>query len=190
MAERCGLFVIIALGESVLVTGSTFAGMAWQPAGVAAFVLSFIGSVAMWWIYFAIGAERGSERIAHSSDPGRMARLAYTYLHVPIVAGIVVGAVADELVLAHPLGHTEGAALATVVGGPALYLLGNALFKRTSSANVPLSHLVGLALLGALALLAPHAAPLWLSAATTVVLVLVAAWEWMSLGRQRPAHAG
>jgi low temperature requirement protein LtrA len=58
----------------------------------------------MWWIYFHKGAEAGSEQISKSSEPGRLARLAYTYLHMPIVAGIIVAAVADELVLKHPSG--------------------------------------------------------------------------------------
>ena len=56
----------------------------------------------MWWIYFHKGAEAGSERISRSSEPGRLARLAYTYLHMPIVAGIILSAVADEIVLKHP----------------------------------------------------------------------------------------
>ena len=61
-------------------------------------------SIAMWWIYFHKGAEAGSEQISKSSEAGRMARLAYTYLHMPIVAGIIVSAVADDLVLTHPGG--------------------------------------------------------------------------------------
>ena len=72
-----------------------------------------------------------------------------------------------------------------ILGGPALYLIGNALFKRLSAPNMPLSHLVGL---GLLALLAPAAAittPLVLSAATTAVLIMVAAWEWLSLRNER-----
>src|SRR5262245_59058299 len=102
IAERCGLFVIIALGESILVTGATFGRMDWTPMVVGAFAVAFLGSVAMWWIYFNIGAERGSEQIAHSDDPGRLGRLAYTYIHLLLVAGIIVSAAADELVLAHP----------------------------------------------------------------------------------------
>ena len=103
MAERCGLFIIIALGESILVTGATFAELPWTAATVAAFLSAFVGSVAMWWIYFNIGAETGQP--AHRRGraiPGRLARLAYTYLHLPLVAGIIVAAVGDELVLAHP----------------------------------------------------------------------------------------
>ena len=61
----------------------------------------------MWWIYFHKGAEAGSEQISKSARSGRLARLAYTYLHMPIVAGIILTAVADELVLKHPTGHSD-----------------------------------------------------------------------------------
>ena len=102
MAERCALFVIIALGESILITGATFAGLTWTAEHVGAFLVAFIGSVAMWVIYFNIGAERASRLIASSDDPGRMARSGYTYIHILIVAGIIVAAVGDELALHHP----------------------------------------------------------------------------------------
>jgi low temperature requirement protein LtrA len=185
MAERCALFIIIALGESILVTGATFAELDWSLTTVAAFVVAFVGSVAMWWIYFDSGAERGSAHIAGSSDPGRMARLAYTYLHLPIVAGIIVGAVADELILAHPTGHVDPKTIAAALGGPALYVLGTALFKATIARRFPLSHLVGLVLLPLLLLVATDMSPLALGAAAAVVLLLVATWERLSL-RKRP----
>lgn len=189
LAERCALFVIIALGESILVTGSTFAQQAWNTSTVTAFVIAFLGSVAMWWIYFDTGAERASRRIAHSDDPGRQGRLAYTYLHLVIIAGVIVSAVADELVLTHPhhfRGH-DNAAIATILGGPALYVAGNALFKWVSNdrRGPPFSHCVGLALLAALTPLAySHAfSPLILGTATTTVLVIVAVWETIALRR-------
>ena len=69
MAERCALFVIIALGESILVTGATFAGLTWTAEHVGAFLVAFIGSVAMWVVYFNIGAERGSRQIAAPTIP-------------------------------------------------------------------------------------------------------------------------
>ncbi len=187
MAERCGLFIIIALGELILVTGATFATLPWTPATVAASLAAFVGSVAMWWIYFNIGAERGSRLIASSADPGRLARLAYTYIHLPIVAGIIVAAVADELVLAHPAGHSSPETIATVLGGPALYLAGNLLFKRATAERLPLSHLGGLVLLALLVPLAMVAPPLVAACAATLVLVLVAAWEWRSLALPRAA---
>jgi len=181
MAERCGLFIIIALGESVLITGATFAELTWTAEHAGAFLVAFVGSVAMWAVYFNIGAERSSRLIASSDDPGRLARSGYTYCHIPIVAGIIVAAVGDELVLHHPGGHTDETMAAAILGGPALYLVGNAIFKRLSAPYFPLSHLVGL---GALAVLIPavtFATPLMLSAGTTAVLIVVAVWEWWSL---------
>ena len=134
----------------------------------------------MWWIYFNIGAERGSQQIAHSADPGRIARAVYTYFHIPIVAGIVVCAVADEITIAHPGGHVDLPSAIVLLGGPALYIGGNVFFKRASAKYYPLSHLVGL---GLLALIAPFAlllTPLALGGATTVVLIVVAIWETRS----------
>jgi low temperature requirement protein LtrA len=186
MAERCGLFIIIALGESILITGATFAGLPWTAEHVGAFAVAFVGSVALWVVYFNIGAERSSRLIAASDDPGRMARSGYTYLHILIVAGIIVVAVGDELALHHPNGPNDLKTAIVLIAGPALYLVGNMLFKRLSAPYVPLSHLAGL---GMLALLAPAAAlttPLVLSAATTAVLIVVATWETLSLRPPRP----
>jgi low temperature requirement protein LtrA len=132
MAERCAGFVIIALGESIVVTGATFADLTWTTENVIAFVSALLGSIAMWWIYFHKGAEAGSEQISKSSEPGRLARLAYTYLHMPIVAGIIVSAVADDLVLADPGGDADYKTMLSAIGGPLLFLVGTILFKHLS----------------------------------------------------------
>lgn len=184
LAERCALFIIIALGESILVTGATYAEQAPSLDSLAAFAVAFAGSVAMWWIYFDTGAERGTQRITNSDDPGRVARIAYTYLHLPIVAGIVVGAVGDEMMLAHPHGQATTAA-AVIVGGPTLYVLGTMLFKWVTSdrRSPPLSHLAGLALFAILFAVATSLSPLGLGTAATAVLIVVAVWEGLALGR-------
>ena len=188
LAERCSQFVLIALGESVLVTGSSFADTLWQSRTLLAFVSAFIGSVAMWWIYFDLGAERGSRAIRRSADPGRTARVAYTYLHLLIVAGIIVCAVADELTLHDPQQLSDQISGAVLLGGPMLYLLGNAWFKKTvNGTHLPLSHLIGLALLTALALTVGRWSIAPLGIATTAVLVLVAIWEMCSLRTLRQA---
>jgi low temperature requirement protein LtrA len=191
LAERCSQFVIIALGESVVVTGSSFADTLWQSQTLLAFVSAFIGSVAMWWIYFDLAAERGSRAIRQSTDPGRTARVAYTYLHLLIVAGIIVCAVADELTLRDPRQLSDLISGAVLLGGPMLYLLGNAWFKKTvNGTNLPLSHLIGLALLAALALTVGHWSIAPLGMATTAVLVLVAIWEMCSLRTLRQVLSG
>lgn len=184
MAERCALLIIIALGEGILVTGATFAGLAWDGATLAALAIAFASSVAMWWVYFDVGMKRGADHIAHHRDSGRVARNVYTYAHIPIVAGIVVTAVADELLLAHPTGHVDPALIASGVGGPALFLAGTMLFKRVTSNRpwLPFSHIVGLSLFGVLALAAwpLHLPPLVVGGASAAILLLVAVWEWGS----------
>src|ERR1700749_948439 len=107
MAERCAGFIIIALGEAVVVNTATFADLAWPHEHGTAFASAFVSGIAMWWIYFHKGAEAGSEMISKSAESGRVARLAYTYLHMPIVGGIVLTAVADEGVLNAPPGHPD-----------------------------------------------------------------------------------
>ncbi len=189
MAERCSLFIIIALGESVLVAGAAFAGLAWTPETVGAFLAALVGSIAMWWLYFDTGAQRGSEVIAGSENPGRLARLVYTYIHLLIVAGIIVAAVADDLVLIHPSGISEPGVIAAILGGPAIYLLGNLFFKRAICGRPPLSHIAGLLMLVPLVPVASTLAPLALGALTTLVLVIVAAWEWISLRRKPKSGA-
>ncbi|WP_331041126.1 low temperature requirement protein A [Allosphingosinicella sp.] len=185
-SERCGLFIIIALGESILITGATFAETEWALPVVVAFAAAFVGTVAMWWLYFDTGATRAARLLAQDKDPGRMARLAYTYFHIPIVAGIIVTAASDEMALAHPTGHAGAAEVAALIGGPALYLFGNLIFKRTSGSEYfPLSHIVGLCLLGAMVLPATRLSPAVISLAVTAILVIVAVWELISLRETR-----
>jgi low temperature requirement protein LtrA len=182
MAERCAGFIIIALGESIVVTGATFADLAWTMETVTAFASAFVGAIAMWWIYFHRGAEAGSEQISRSSEPGRLARLAYTYLHMPIVAGIILSAVADELVLTHPAEHSDLKTVLSAIGGPLLFLVGTILFKHTFRGFLQLSHGAGIVALAILAWFANALSPLMLSLLTSAIMIIVAVWESISLG--------
>jgi low temperature requirement protein LtrA len=187
MAERCALFIIIALGEAVLVTGATFAKLPHDAPTIAAFVTSFVGSATMWWIYFDVGAKRGSRMIAEAEIglAGRVARNAYTYLHLPIVGGLIVTAVGDEKMLAHPVGHAELGFVLTAVGGPLLFLVGNQAFKWATSGQrwPPLSHGIGTVLLIALGTAGyfGHWQPLTIGMLAAATLILTAVWEWLSL---------
>jgi low temperature requirement protein LtrA len=182
MAERCAGFIIIALGESIVVTGATFADLEWTAQSVSAFASSFVGAIAMWWIYFHKGAVAGSEQISRSSEPGRLGRLAYTYLHMPIVAGIILTAVADELVLTHPAETSDLKTVLSGIGGPLLFLIGTILFKHTVRGFLQLSHGAGIVVLAALAWFAGALSPLTLSLLTSAIMIVVAAWETISLG--------
>jgi low temperature requirement protein LtrA len=186
MAERCGLFIIIALGEAILVTGATFAKLTPDEPTIAAFATSFIGSAAMWWIYFDTGAKRAGEAIEEKgADAGRIGRNAYTYLHMPIVAGIVVTAVGDELMLSHPLEHADLSYVLVTCGGPFLFLIGNQMFKWTTAHYYmpPLSHFAGMLVLVGVGIfgLSAHWTPLTIGMAATGALILTAVWEWFSI---------
>jgi low temperature requirement protein LtrA len=177
MAERCGLFVIIALGETILIAGWAYAEDGPRMATTGALIVAFVEISTLWWIYFDSGQERGSERIAHAVEPGELGRLAYTYFHIPITAGIVVCAVSGEFVLSHPDARTDPGAAAVILGGPAAYLLGTLLFKRSISDRWPLSHIAGVLLLGLSLPLATETSLLGLAGIATLILVLVAASE-------------
>lgn len=177
IVERCALFVIVALGESVLVTGATLAkSTAWDAPGLIAFFVAFLGSIAMWWIYFDISTKDATEAIVESDNPGQIA--AYThYLHVALIAGVIVTAVGNDLSIAHPAHHVDFGGMAVIFGGPAIYLIGNALYKRLIYGGVPITHVAGLL---ALAITAPFAFMtdlLMISGITTVIVLVVAIWE-------------
>jgi low temperature requirement protein LtrA len=107
--------------------------------------------------------------------------LAYTYLHMPIVAGIIVGAVADELVLNHPAGHSDAKTVLSAIGGPLLFLIGTILFKFAIRGWLQLSHCFGIITFAILAWFAGDLSPLVLSLVTTAILIIVAVWETVSL---------
>jgi low temperature requirement protein LtrA len=124
--ERFQLFVIIVLGESIVLAGATASDTGLSLEVVAALLLSFLSSTALWWLYFGEVAGSVLERMrgATAEERGQIGRDIYTYLHLPIVAGIVLVAVGDELVIGHPTDalHDSGALIA--LGAPALFLAG------------------------------------------------------------------
>jgi low temperature requirement protein LtrA len=188
MAERCSLFVIIALGEAVVVNGATFAELDWTAVNILAFLAALVGAIAMWWVYFHKGAEAGSELLSKSAESGRLARIAYTYLHMPIVAGIILTAVSDELVVKHPTGPSDIRTIVSKIGGPLVFLVGTILFKHAIRGFLQLSHGIGIILLMVLWWFAADLSPLWLSVATSVIMIVVAVWESVSL-QSRPEEA-
>ena len=177
LAERSALFVIISLGESFLVTGFAFVAQESTVAGIVGVLSAFFTAVGMWWLYFDHGEKAGSRSLKSAADPDRIGRVAYTYVHAIIIGGIVLTSVADKEVLSHPDSAMKLSTALTIVGGPLLYLLGLALFRRVVSGEVVWSQLGGAVLLvvalGASALLTP----LLLGVVCTLIVMATAAWE-------------
>lgn len=189
LAERCQLFVIVALGETILLTGATLSEMeSWSLPVLIASLVAFLGSLAMWWVYFDTSSKAGSHAISQAENPGQLGAY-FHYVHVALVGAIIVCAVANELVIAHPEGRIQHATAAVLLLGPALYLFANALYKRLVYHRFPLSHLAGLLALAALAPVAYLTDLLMVNGLTTLIMVVVAVWESISRGRAPQRHA-
>ena len=185
LAERCQAFILIALGESIVVIGATLSRQlesGVSAAEAAAFLIAVIGSVGLWWLYFDRSAEEAARVIAASADPGRQGRTAYHLIHPVMVAGIIVIAAADQVVLSRP--GTVGAATTAwlILGGTALFIAGHAAFKIAVWRVVPWSRLAAVAVLGLLGLAAPQLSALALGACAAAVVIAVAVLDHYTPG--------
>jgi low temperature requirement protein LtrA len=130
-AERHGLIVIIALGESIVAIGIGASGVALDAAVIAAAALGVAVAAALWWAYFDIVALVAGRKLTEMTGPERnkMARDSYSYLHLPMIAGIVLFAVGMKETIAHvdePLGTISAVGL---FGGVAIYFAAHIAFR-------------------------------------------------------------
>ena len=192
-AERCQAFILIALGESLVIIGAALTDKSVTAPNVTAFVVAFAGSVALWWLYFDQSAEAAAEKIARSDDPGRLGRSAYHLIHPVMVAGIIVSAAADQKVLSDPSQAADTAATWMILGGPALFLAGHAAFKLVVWRFVSWPRLAGIAVLALLALAAGAISALALATCAAALVTAVAATDrirWLPRPAELPAPAG
>ena len=179
--ERHGLVVIIALGESIVAVGVGVSGLAIGAGVIVAAVLGVALAAGLWWAYFdlvMLAAERRLTR-AKGEERARLARDSYSYLHLPMVAGIIFVALGVKQTLAHvgdPLGIIPAAALC---GGVALYLLGHNAFRLRDVGSVSVPRLVVTVLCCALVFLAVTVPSLVTLAMLSVLLCALAAFETM-----------
>jgi low temperature requirement protein LtrA len=150
-AERCQAFLLIALGESVVVIGGTFAELTRMTfTAVLAFGAAFLGAMGFWWMYFDRSADAAAEVIADSDNPGALGRSAYHLVHPVMIAGIIVTAAADDVVVLHPEGSASIETVWLTLGGTALFIAGHALFKAVVWRVIPWPRVGAVAILMAL----------------------------------------
>jgi low temperature requirement protein LtrA len=130
-AERYGLIIIIALGESIVAIGIG-AGHLVDAGVVLAAVLGIVVAAALWWLYFDVVSLVAERRLADAT-PGReqnsMARDSYSYLHFPMIAGIVLVALGMKKTLGHVDDPLKLEMAAALLGGVAMYLLAHVAFR-------------------------------------------------------------
>lgn len=189
MAERCALFVIICLGETILTTGRNAAEHMAGDLTFAVFCSAFLSTGFMWWIYFHHGQEKAAGKAEATSKPESVALNLFTYGHLPIVAGIILAAVGQAFSLSHASEESTLKNALAILGGPALFLVGNIWVKLAAAREIPVSHIVGLVLLVMVALLLPITVNYHLQMFATAVLFVVALWEYLALRRIAPSSA-
>jgi low temperature requirement protein LtrA len=193
-AERHGLIIIIALGESIVAIGVGVGAELTFGQGVAA-VVGIGLAAAMWWLYFDVVALVAGRRLARA-PAGRvqneMARDSYSYLHFPMVAGIVLVALGMKKTLEHVDDPLELVPAFALLGGQAIYLLAHVAFRWRHIHTVNVQRAVLAALLLALVPVATEIPALASVAMITVLTWLLIVYETRSYGerRARARHEG
>jgi low temperature requirement protein LtrA len=181
-AERHGLIIIIALGESIVAIGIG-AGFAVDAGVVAAAVLGIAVAAAIWWLYFdvvSLLAERDLARLPAGRERNERARDAYSYLHFPMVAGIVLAALGLKKTLGDVGGELDAVPAFAMLGGTAIYLLAHVAVRYRNVRTVNRHRLIAAAL--ALALI-PVAVEL--PALATLGVLVVVLWVLIGLEAMR-----
>lgn len=177
LLERCQLFVIIAFGETLLMTGDSLTEIEeWTPVVLLSAAISFTGSLAMWWIYFDVGSEAGSLKIQKVDDPGKLGVI-YNAIHIVLVGAIIICAVGDELVVVLPKEDMGVEVILVLIIGPIIYLLANSAYKYVTCRKIPLSHMIAVVILGILLLFSYHISLLLLNILNTSVFIFVIVFD-------------
>jgi low temperature requirement protein LtrA len=186
-AERHGLIVIIALGESIVAIG-VGADTTVNAGVVAAALLGIVVTGALWWLYFdvvALVAKRRLERAAEGRERNEMARDSYSYLHFPMVAGIVLLALGLKKTLGAVEEPLETVPAVAMLGGTALYLLAHIAMRLRNIRTLNRQRLLCAFVLMALVPAAVQLPALVTLAILAAVLVTLIAYETRLYGERR-----
>ncbi|RKR86394.1 low temperature requirement protein LtrA [Micromonospora pisi] len=184
LAERYRQFIIIALGETIVITARTFRSSDYGSQRVFAFVTAFATTVLLWWIYFYRTREKLGNAITGSADPGRETKWA-GYAHLVMVAGVVLTTVGDELIIKHPYGPMQESWVAVIIGGPVLFLLGRTLLGHEVFVHVARPWVIGTCVLVAMAPGMLFLPPVAVSATVVAVLFAIVLADALSTRERR-----
>src|SRR4051812_34704021 len=188
-AERYSLFVIICLGESIVAIGVGASEERFDAQLVAGVGLGLLITVALWWTYFDRFASEAEERLRTHDDPVLAAADAYSYLHLVIVAGIILFAVGVKLAV-HDVGAPlHDATRLALCGGVALYLVGHVAFRLRIAGSVGVEKLVAAAALMVLYVVGGDLAAWAPAGAVTLILCAMCAYESVGARRAEPLRA-
>jgi low temperature requirement protein LtrA len=187
-AERYSLFVIICLGESIVALGVGANDRPLDAELVAAVTFGLLMTIALWWTYFDRFAATAEERLRRHDDPVLAASDGYSYLHLLLVAGIIVFAVGAKVMIHDVAEPLDDASRLALCGGTALYLIGHVAFRARMVGELGYEKVVvAAALLVAFAL--TSGLPAWgVAGVTTTLLVGLCAVETARGVSTAPGH--
>jgi low temperature requirement protein LtrA len=171
-AERYSLFIIICLGESIVAIGVGASAHQLDATLILAVALALVITIGLWWTYFGTLAAAAERRLRDHDDPVLAAADAYSYIHLILVAGIIVFAVGVKVAAAHPDDPLPDGARLALCGGVAGYLAGLVAFRLRLLGSIDWDQLAGAA--GAIAVFAlAGSAHAWVTAAIVAALLAV-----------------
>jgi low temperature requirement protein LtrA len=185
-AERHGLIILIALGESIIAIGLG-AGLELDTGVIAAAGLGIVVVSALWWLYFDVAAIFARRRLVQATglELHRLALHAYSYLHLPMIAGIVLFALGLKTTVGHVGESLDTVPAVALCGGAALYLIGLIAFLHRTTGRIFRRRTVGAAVLLALTPLAVAIPALAALALVSAVCALVVAYEVLRYRQDR-----
>jgi low temperature requirement protein LtrA len=188
-SERYGLFIIICLGESIVGIGLGARSRTISAALVASVTAGLLITIGLWWTYFHRFAAAATQRLRTHADPVLAAADAYSYLHLVLVAGIIVFAVGMRAAAGHPAQPLDGGERLALCAGVALYLIGHVAVHLRMLGSLDYEGLIGAAALLAAWALTGHVAA-WFNALAVAAIVAVLCALEMRPDRRQLAAAG
>jgi low temperature requirement protein LtrA len=193
LAERFGLIIIIALGESIVALGAGAEGHPLDAGLIVGVLLGVTVACALWWAYFDVVAIVAAHRfqLAVGPEQARIARDSYTYLHTPMVAGIILFALGAKKTLAHVGDPLEAVPALGLCGGVAMYLLAHVAFRLRNVHSLSSARLIVAIVLLALIPVATEIAALASLAIVTALMVGMLSYEFVRFheARERLRHS-
>ena len=179
MLERCNLFLIIALGETVLTTGISISASPTNLMTLLTGTCALIGTIALWAMAFGSAQRHTLHHAEVTVDPVRVSRHAMNAITI-MVAGLIAVAVAGEKIVHHPSGHVSLMVGMLLTMGPALFLIAQSWYLQSILKIRSHTHSVAALVIAPIGLLVLMLPPYGVIVISGLILALVAAYDWSS----------
>ena len=187
-SERHGLIFIIALGEAVISIGVGASGLEFNSGVLVPALLGLGVIVAVWWAYFDVNALAAERHLtsAEGIDRAALGRDPYSYLHLPMIIGVIFFSLGVEMTLAHTGQVLQTVPAAALCGGLALFLLGQIGFRMRCGGSLAIPRMIAVLTLVAIFAVSGQFTALAVLSAVATCFALLVAYEPLGERESRP----